>query len=480
MFVLLTAGSSSAQLPVSIFGTSTPGVADGGDAQSVVLGVKIFADVPGQVLGCSFYKSATNTGNHVVSLWDSTGRLLASQSATSETASGKQLVVFSSPVAIAANQVFTCGYFAPAGHFSNDKNSFTVQANVPPLHVPVNGGVFVYGIQPTHWPTSTWAASNYWVDVLFVPANQTQNWISGIKVSPASNAANISWSTAVPADSQVEYGPTALYGSITTLGAARVLAHVVAVGGLLAATTYHFRVRCRDSAGVLVVSADSTLMTAQDVSVLTVSPGPVLTVSPMSLSFAGQAGGPAVTPASLSVTNSGTGSLTYSGTSDQHWLLLSSASGTAPSTLQISTALTGLQAGNYSGYVTVNGGGVTKVVAVALVLKPAPVPHSVALFWSPSLDSHVVSYSMYRSTISGSSYGLSASAISGLTFIDQSVEPGTRYYYVVTAVDDQGRRVRTRMRRSPRSHEHSPLRRAIRRCKVHIDIRQFSVYFLLL
>jgi fibronectin type 3 domain-containing protein len=46
---------------------------------------------------------------------------------------------------------------------------------------------------------------------------------------------------------------------------------------------------------------------------------------------------------------------------------------------------------------------------------------------------------MYRSTISGSSYGLSASAISGLTFIDQSVQPGTRYYYVVTAVDDQGR-----------------------------------------
>jgi fibronectin type 3 domain-containing protein len=82
---------------------------------------------------------------------------------------------------------------------------------------------------------------------------------------------------------------------------------------------------------------------------------------------------------------------------------------------------------------------VTKVVAVALVLKPAPAPHSVALFWSASLDSHVVSYSMYRSTISGSSYGLSASAINGLTFTDQSVQPGTRYYYVVTAVDDQGR-----------------------------------------
>jgi len=436
MFVLLAAGSSSAQLPLSIFGIKTPAVADGGDAQSVVLGVKIFADVPGQVLGCSFYKAATNIGNHVVSLWDSTGRLLASQAATNETASGKQLVVFSSPVAIAANQVFTCGYFAPAGHFSNDKNSFTVQADVPPLHVPVNGGVFVYGTQATRWPTSAWTASNYWVDVLFVPANQTQNWISGIKVSSTSTAASISWNTAVPADSQVEYGPTALYGSVSAVGAAKVFAHVVGVGGLLAATTYHFRVRCRDSDGVLVVSADSILLT--EASALTVSPSPVLAVSPMSLSFAGQAGGSAVAPASLSVTNTGWGSLTYTGTSDQQWLSLSSASGTAPSTLQVSPALIGLQAGSYSGYVTVNGGGTTKVVAVTLVLEPAPASHSVALFWSASLDSHVVSYSMYRSTISGSSYGLSASAISGLTFTDQSVQPGTRYYYVVTAVDDQG------------------------------------------
>ena len=46
---------------------------------------------------------------------------------------------------------------------------------------------------------------------------------------------------------------------------------------------------------------------------------------------------------------------------------------------------------------------------------------------------------MYRSTISGSSYGLSASAITGASYNDASVQSGTTYYYVVTAVDDQGR-----------------------------------------
>jgi fibronectin type 3 domain-containing protein len=45
---------------------------------------------------------------------------------------------------------------------------------------------------------------------------------------------------------------------------------------------------------------------------------------------------------------------------------------------------------------------------------------------------------MYRSTISGSSYGLLASALSQATYSDQSVISGTIYYYVVTVVNDTG------------------------------------------
>ena len=137
---VLAPGPSFGQTTVNLFSAGTPAVVDSGSSQAVVLGIKVFSDVPGQILGCSFYKALTNTGIHVVSLWDSAGKVLATQAATAETASGKQWVMFSSPVSIAANQTVTCGYFAPNGHFSYDTGSFAVQKNVLPLHVPINGG----------------------------------------------------------------------------------------------------------------------------------------------------------------------------------------------------------------------------------------------------------------------------------------------------------------------------------------------------
>ncbi len=75
---------------------------------------------------------------------------------------------------------------------------------------------------------------------------------------------------------------------------------------------------------------------------------------------------------------------------------------------------------------------------MALTLTAVPTQHSVALSWKGGAGT-VTSYSMYRSTVSGSSYGLAASAINGATYVDDSVQAGTTYYYVVTAVDNQGR-----------------------------------------
>jgi hypothetical protein len=47
---------------------------------------------------------------------------------------------------------------------------------------------------------------------------QTQTWISGINASTTASAASITWNTAVPSDSQVEYGATAYYGKMTSRG----------------------------------------------------------------------------------------------------------------------------------------------------------------------------------------------------------------------------------------------------------------------
>ena len=70
---------------------------------------------------------------------------------------------------------------------------------------------------------------------------------------------------------------------------------------------------------------------------------------------------------------------------------------------------------------------------------PGAMPHSVSLAWRGTVTTNTVSYSLYRSTISGGSYGLLASALGTASYDDQSVQPSTIYYYVVTAVDGQGR-----------------------------------------
>jgi hypothetical protein len=88
----------------------------------------------------------------------------------------------------------------------------------------------------------------------------------------------------------------------------------------------------------------------------------------------------------------------------------------------------GLAAGTYTGHVTVSGGGTTKTVTVVLSMTALPsVQHTVSLSWHAPTVGKVVSYSMYRSSIKGGSYGLLASAIGGTTYVDQSPQSGTPY-----------------------------------------------------
>ncbi len=167
---------------------------------------------------------------------------------------------------------------------------------------------------------------------------------------------------------------------------------------------------------------------------------PLLSVIPSSFNWTAKVGTSNIAPGSVSVTNTGTGSLQYAGVSDQPWLTISSGNGTVPSILQIVPSIAGLKAGTYVGHVNLSGGGITKTVTVVLSMTSAPpVQHTVSLSWKSPTRGKVVSYSLYRSTVRGGSYGLLASAISGTLYNDQTAQTGAPYYYVVTAVDGQGR-----------------------------------------
>jgi hypothetical protein len=67
-----------------------------------------------------------------------------------------------------------------------------------------------------------------------------------------------------------------------------------------------------------------------------------------------------------------------------------------------------------------------------------PTTHSVALSWTAS-TSTVSGYNVYRSTTNGSGYSIINGGLVGtLTYVDSSVQSGTTYYYVTTAVDSSG------------------------------------------
>jgi Purple acid Phosphatase, N-terminal domain len=93
-------------------------------------------------------------------------------------------------------------------------------------------------------------------------SGQAQTWLSVTASSTTADAATVTWTTAVPSDSQVEYGPTAAYGNFSALASSKITGHSVALSGLTPGTTYHFRVRSSDATGVLVTGGDNTLATA--------------------------------------------------------------------------------------------------------------------------------------------------------------------------------------------------------------------------
>jgi inosine-uridine nucleoside N-ribohydrolase len=95
------------------------------------------------------------------------------------------------------------------------------------------------------------------------PADTTPPSIGGVSAgSPGSSGATISWSTDETATTQVEYGTSTAYGSVTALDGSLVTSHSQALSGLAAGTLYHYRVKSRDAAGNTAVSGDFTFTTA--------------------------------------------------------------------------------------------------------------------------------------------------------------------------------------------------------------------------
>jgi hypothetical protein len=248
---------------------ATPALASQSDPGPLEVGMRFRTDIDGFIRGVRFYKGPTNTGTHTGNLWSNTGQLLARATFTNETATGWQEVLFSAPVAVTANTTYVVSYHAPNGGYALNQNFFTSEVENYPLRALASGfdgpnGLFRYG--PTAFPDQSFAASNYWVDVVFATVAvdtlpptvaSTSPAAAAVDVSPSGNitatfsepvvAASISMElrdaasalvpgtlTYDPATLTASLDPTAAL-SISTTYTARVLSAADASGNVLAA-----------------------------------------------------------------------------------------------------------------------------------------------------------------------------------------------------------------------------------------------------
>jgi hypothetical protein len=144
------------------------------------------SDIAGSVVKIRFDKPATASGGHTGHLWDGSGNLLGTVAFTNETASGWQEATLATPVAISASTPYVVSY-SETGDFSFTIDYFDSGKDMPPLHVPAGGGT--YGAVGT-FPSSSYANSSYWVDVVVAAGGGGSSASAGSGASSSSGSSS--------------------------------------------------------------------------------------------------------------------------------------------------------------------------------------------------------------------------------------------------------------------------------------------------
>ena len=201
--------------------------------------------------------------------------------------------------------------------------------------------------------------------------------ISGVAAgSIGATSATITWTTNENSNSQVEYGTSEDYGQVTTLNPSLVTAHSQGLSGLTAGRLYHYRVKSRDAAGNLAVSADFSFTTAQGTSVPLTKLREYVYAGGRLITSEEKSCVPALSPAGASLSQGGgTGSVSVSTPSECSWVATSSAGW-----ITITSASSGAGSGTVSYSVTANSGpqrsGTISISGQAFTITQAPHPTS--------------------------------------------------------------------------------------------------------
>ena len=181
----------SVSCPCSLFGEAVPAVPAAADTGDVELGIRFVPSDDGYVSGIRFYKGSGNTGSHTGSLWSAGGQLLATGTFTNESASGWQTLVLPESVSVSAGTTYVASYRAPNGHYAAEASYFTEKDQIsPPLRALGKPSGQLNGVYSTggRFPASSFADTNYYVDVLFSVDDTTAPVVTAKSPLPGSTS----------------------------------------------------------------------------------------------------------------------------------------------------------------------------------------------------------------------------------------------------------------------------------------------------
>ena len=161
--------------PITIFTRQIPPVQTANDnTGGIELGVKFQSLIDGKAEGVRFYKTPGNNGTHTAQLYSNDGTLLASKLFMNETDSGWQSVLFDTAIPITANTTYIAAYHSSLGNYTATVCGLKTEIINGPLTALADGedginGLYKYTNTPA-LPDSGYNASDYWVDIVFVPS----------------------------------------------------------------------------------------------------------------------------------------------------------------------------------------------------------------------------------------------------------------------------------------------------------------------
>jgi len=297
----------------------------------------------------------------------------------------------------------------------------------------------LYRFRVTSKDASTNSTSS--IELTFQTLDTVAPVISNIQVtSITTTSATVSWTTSELADSLVNYGLTAGYGS-SEAEAPLVANHSVDLALLTPGTEYHFQVVSEDAASNSASSADQTFTTLSDttppanVGSLTATPGNAqinLTwTNPVDADFAGTQIQRSTTAFPTSPT---VGTTVFNGVGTSHL-----DPGLTNGTEYFYTAFAYDSSGNFS------SGAVDSAIPID-VTSPGPITGLVVvpgdqqnqLTWINPVDADFLQVQIQRSTIAfpaDPSSGTTVFTGSGTNYLDGGLTNGTTYFYTVFARD---------------------------------------------